>query len=186
MHFGAIELPVIVVSHAVGHAVTAPMEEVSDPGLAHWFTVSRSRVGVRVVSLSNARGALLRALRRGESVGLVADRDITGSGMMVPFFGHPTPIPVGPALLALETGAPVYVASARRTKGGRYAGKLIHIAPPAGGSRRERVTAFTVAIAAAFETTLADAPEQWWGAFHAFWPDIALDAAAAPRDPATP
>ena len=31
MHFGAIELPVVLVSDLVGHGVTAPMEAVPDP-----------------------------------------------------------------------------------------------------------------------------------------------------------
>ncbi len=31
----------------------------------------------------------------------------------------------------------------------------------------------TAGIAAAFETILAGAPEQWWGAFHPYWPELA-------------
>ena len=186
MHFGAIELPTIVLSSMVHHAVTAPMETVADPGLQRWFVESRSRVGVNIVPIADARRTLLRAIRRGESVGMVVDRDLVGNGLPVPFFGHPAPIPAGPALLAIETGVPVYAASARRTPGGRYCGKLILVPAPAAGSRRERVTALTAAIAEAFETIVADAPEQWWGAFHPIWPDLALtapvdvDAAAEP------
>ena len=37
------------------------------------------------------------------------------------------------------------------------------------------MTAYTAAIAAAFEAILADAPEQWWGAFHPIWPDLAVE-----------
>jgi lauroyl/myristoyl acyltransferase len=173
MHFGALELPTIVISSLLGHHVTAPMETVSDPGLQRWFVESRSRVGVDIVPLKDARRALLRAIHRGESVGLVGDRDIMGNGLPVPFFGHPAPIPAGPALLAIEAGVPVYVGSARRTKGGRYAGRLILVPSPGEGSRRERVTALTASIAGAFESILADAPEQWWGAFHPIWPDLA-------------
>jgi phosphatidylinositol dimannoside acyltransferase len=176
MHFGAIELPVTVMSSYVGHSVTAPMETVADPGLAHWFRSSRSRVGINIVPIRDARRALLGAIRRGESVGLVADRDLTHNGIPVPFFGHPTPIAAGPALLALETGVPIYATSARRLKGGRYAAKLILVPEPAEGKRRERVTAYTAAIAEAFETILADAPEQWWAAFHPIWPDLAVGA----------
>jgi lauroyl/myristoyl acyltransferase len=174
MHYGAIELPVILLSNLVGHSVTAPMETVADPGLAHWFRTSRSRVGVTVVSISDARRALLKALRRGESVGLVADRDLTHNGILVPFFGHPTPIGAGPALLALETGVPIYAASARRIRGGRYAARVLLVPAPTGGSRRERVTAYTASIARTFESILADGPEQWWGAFHPIWPDLAV------------
>ena len=174
MHFGAIELPTVVLSYLVGHRVTAPMEVVADPGLQRWFVESRSRVGVNIVPIRDARRALLRALRRHESVGMVADRDLLGNGLLVPFFGHPTPIPAGPALLAIEAGVPVYVGSARRAKGGRYRGRLILVPTPADGSRRERVTILTAAIATAFESILADAPEQWWGAFHPIWPDLVL------------
>jgi phosphatidylinositol dimannoside acyltransferase len=182
MHYGAIELPVIVLSSYVGHAVTAPMETVADPGLAHWFRASRSRVGVNVVSIRDARRALLKAIRRGESVGLVADRDLTHNGLPVPFFGHPTPISAGPALLAIETGVPIYAASARRLKGGRYAARMMLVPAPVDGSRRERVTAYTAAIAESFESILADAPEQWWGAFHPIWPDLAVATGDADDD----
>ena len=179
MHFGAIELPTIVLSSLVGHRVTAPMETVSDPGLQRWFVESRSRVGVDIVPLVDARRALMRALRRGESVGLVADREIMGNGLLVPFFGHPAPISAGPALLAIEAGVPVYAGSARRAGGGRYRGRMILVPAPPDGSRRERTTALTASIAAAFESLIADSPEQWWGAFHPIWPDLALPRTAA-------
>lgn len=179
MHYGAIELPTIVVSSMVGHEVTAPMEAVRDPGLQHWFVASRSRVGVRIVPIVDARRTLLRALRGGESVGLVADRDIMGNGIPVPFCGAPAPIPAGPALLALEAGVPVYVGCARRTRGGHYAGRLIRVPEPPEGPRRERMVAYTAGIAAAFEAILEGGPEQWWGAFHPIWPDLVVGAGGA-------
>jgi lauroyl/myristoyl acyltransferase len=188
MHYGAIEVPVIVAREMVGHQFTAPMETVSDPGLQRWFRESRSRVGVNVVNIADARRELTRALRRGESVGMVADRDLTGGGIMVPFFGHPAPIPAGPALLSIETGAPIYVAWARRTKGYRYRGGLTLVPAPGPGPLRARVTAITASMVGEFETLLADGPEQWWGAFHPIWPDLAIgapkDGAAVAKDEA--
>ena len=177
MHFGAIELPVVLLSHLVGHSVTAPMEAVTDPALQRWFVSSRSRVGVNIVPIANARRSLLRALRAGESVGLVADRDLTHSGIDVPFFGHPAPIPAGPSLLALETGATIYVSAARRTRDGGYRARLIRVPTPETGTRRERMVSLTAAIASGFESILADGPEQWWGAFHPIWPDLDQSAA---------
>ncbi len=179
MHFGALELPAIYIAHLVGHHVTAPMETVSEPDLARWFSETRSRMGVIIVPLKDARRPLLAALRRGESVGLVNDRDVVGGGLPTPLFGHPAPISPGPALLALETGAPIYAGSCRRIKGGRYAGKLLAVPIPGDGTRRERLTALNENVAAAFETLLADAPEQWWGAFHPIWPDLAVGEEAA-------
>jgi KDO2-lipid IV(A) lauroyltransferase len=173
MHFGAIELPVILVSHLVGHEVTAPMETLSDPLLQRWLVESRGRMGVRIVPIVGARRALLDAARSGRSVGMVADRDLLGSGIPVPMFGHPAPIPPGPALLAIEAGLPMYVATARRTTDRRYIGRVIRVTAPDSGTRRERVTALTAAMARAFASMIADAPEQWWGAFHPIWPDLA-------------
>lgn len=106
-------------------------------------------------------------------MGMVADRDLLGSGIMVPMFGHPAPVPPGPAVLAIEAGLPLYVATARRTKDHRYIGRVIHVTASDSGTRRERVTALTAAMARAFESMIADAPEQWWGAFHPIWPDLA-------------
>ena len=177
MHYGAIEVPTVVVRDMVGHTVTAPMETVADAGLQRWFVESRSRVGVRIVPITDARKAMLRALRGGESVGMVADRDLTGGGIMVPFFGHPAPIPAGPALLSIETGAPVYVGSARRTENLRYRGRLMLLPAPAPGTLRQRITELTTSIASSFESLLADGPEQWWGAFHPIWPDLAVGGA---------
>jgi len=179
MHYGAIELPVVFLSSVTGHAVMAPMETVDDPALAAWFVASRRRVGVNVIPIRDARRALLAAIRRGESVGLVSDRDLTGSGLPVPLFGHPAPIAAGPAFLALETGVPIYAASTRRTGVGRYLARMVLVPAPPDGPRRERLAAYTRSIAEAFEAIVADAPEQWWGAFHPIWPDLVAGAAGA-------
>ncbi len=48
---------------------------------------------------------LCERLRANRVVCLMADRDLTRSGVQVDFFGEPTRMPAGPARLALETGA---------------------------------------------------------------------------------
>jgi len=178
-HFGAIELPVRYLANRMGHPITAPMETVGDPGLARWFARTRGRAGVRVVALADARRELLAALRRGESVGVVADRDLTGGGVPVPFFGRLAPMPIGPALLAMETGAAVYIASCRRGPDRRYRGRMIAVPVPVEGSRRERIRAITATITSGLESVIAEAPEQWWGAFHPIWRDLDPGAGAA-------
>jgi KDO2-lipid IV(A) lauroyltransferase len=177
MHFGAIELPVVLLANLVGERVMAPMELVSDPALQRWFVTSRGRIGVNIIPLVDARRAMLRALRGGHSVGIVVDRDLTGTGVEVPFFGHPAPIAVGPALLAQEVGVPIYAAAARRVGDGRYRCRVVRVPEPDTGTRRERLIAQTASVAATLETLVADAPEQWWGAFHPIWPDLDQRAA---------
>jgi KDO2-lipid IV(A) lauroyltransferase len=173
MHFGAVEMPGIYLADRARRPVTVPMETVADPELQRWIVRSRGRVGLRIIGLADARRQLSAALRRGEIAGLVADRDITGNGIPVPLFGHPAPLPIGPALLAIESGAPLYLGAVRRDAPGRYRGRLVRIAVPQDGQRRERLAATLRSLAAAFESVVADAPEQWWAVFHPIWPDLA-------------
>jgi KDO2-lipid IV(A) lauroyltransferase len=179
LHFGAIELPALYLAERVGGAV-APMETIDDAGLQDWFVRSRGAVGVRIVGLREARRALLEALREGTSVGLVGDRDLTGGGTLTTFFGAPARLPLGPAMLGVESGARLYVVGVRRGASGQYGGRLEPVAVPAEGTRRERVTATTDGLARAFERLIQDAPEQWWAVFFPIWPDLEAESEQAP------
>src|SRR5690606_30769622 len=134
-------LPAFYLAHRTGRPATAPMETLGDPEIQRWIVRSRGSVGVNIVGLAEARRELLAALRRGESVGLVGDRDITGGGMEVDFFGRPAPLPVGPPYLAIESGAPLYVVAVRREGFGRYRGRLRRVEVADEGGRRERIRA---------------------------------------------
>ena len=184
LHFGAIEVPALYLSRRSGLRVTVPMETIADTGVQGWFERTRGAAGVNVVDVGRARRELLAALRRGEPVGLVGDRDLTGGGIAVEFFGAPAPLPAGPALLAIETGAPVYLAAVRRTGTGRYRGRVEQIPVPADGTRRERVKGFLAAEARAFERVIATAPEQWWALFFPIWPDLVASGHSWPGRPA--
>ena len=119
----------------------------TDPALQRWFVSSRSRVGVNIVPIENARRRSLRGAAQRASPSAWSPTATSPTGIDVPFFGHPAPIPAGPALLALETGATIYVSAARRIRDGRYAGTP-DPRPDAGtGTRRERMVALTAAIA---------------------------------------
>jgi KDO2-lipid IV(A) lauroyltransferase len=178
LHFGAIELPGLLFSQRVGREAVAPMEELHDRRLQAWLVRTRGAMGVRIVGLREARRVLGDALAAGQAVGLVADRDLTGGGIETELFGAPAPLPAGPALLALESGAPIYVAAVRRAGIGRYRGRLERVPIPSDGTRRERVEAILAGEARVFERVIADAPEQWWAVFYPIWPD---PPAAAPR-----
>ena len=179
LHFGAIELPARFLAARVGQAV-APMETLGDPALQAYFVRTRGAAGVRIVGLREARRELLKALRDGISVGLVGDRDLTGGGAPVKLFGAPATLPLGPALLAFEGDAPLYVVGVRREDRGRYCGRLEPVPMPPEGTRRERVMAATEGLARAFERIVSDAPEQWWAVFFPIWPDLEETAAGAP------
>jgi lauroyl/myristoyl acyltransferase len=178
-HLGPIELPAVFLANRSGRRVTAPMETLGDPALQRWFERTRGVFGVHIVGLAAARRELLAALRRGEIVGIVADRDITGGGIEVPLFGAPAPLPAGPALLLTEVDVPFYAAGIWRTGRGRYAGRLIEIPVVREGTRRQRIVGTLTNEARAYEELISQAPEQWTAIFFPIWPDLVAGTAAA-------
>jgi KDO2-lipid IV(A) lauroyltransferase len=179
LHYGAVELPGLLISSRTGRPTVTPMEDLADSEIQAWMIRTRGAAGFRLVRLREARRELSAALRRGETVGLVADRDITGGGVEVELFGAPARLPIGPALLALEFDVPVYVGTIRRVGHGAYRGDLIALEAPPPGTRREQVHALLSAEARAFERIIAVAPEQWWGLFSPIWPDLEAAGEAA-------
>jgi KDO2-lipid IV(A) lauroyltransferase len=172
LHYGAIELPALYLARRTGRITTVPMETLTDQALQAWILRTRSRVGLRIVGLAEARRELGAALQRGESIGLIGDRDLTGNGIPIELFGTPARLPAGPALLALESGAPVFVVAVRRGPHGTWRGWLHEIPVPAEGLRRDRLVAVLDAMARAFEDAIAMAPDQWWTVFYSIWDDL--------------
>lgn len=148
-----------------GLPLTTVAERLRPEALFDRFVAFRERLGMEVIALSggegDAFGSLARRLRAGGFVCLVADRDLTTSGVEVEFFGEPARMPAGPALLALQTGAALMPVTLWYE--GEHWCVQVHdeIPPPAGGRRRERVAAMTQEVARVFETAIADHPEDW-------------------------
>jgi len=104
----------------------------------------------------------LLALRRNEVDALVSDRNVTGSGPRVEFFGVPTQFPDGVAALAVRTGAPLLVAIATRRPDGRF-DALFEPLPAVAltGVSKTDVLLLTQAVARRLEYHIASHPEQW-------------------------
>jgi phosphatidylinositol dimannoside acyltransferase len=179
LHIGWFELPAVVAAARNGRPALVPSETIDDPELQAYIAGTRRRLGLELIDLTTAKRRLKDALEKGETVGLLGDRDITGGGIDTEFFGATAPLAAGPALLALETGVTPYVFGVWRDASGVYRARDERVPFPAEGSRRERVTAYLAAEARAFERFVATAPEQWLAVFHPIWPD--LETAAAPR-----
>jgi phosphatidylinositol dimannoside acyltransferase len=156
-----------------GISGVAPVEE-TRPFALYRFLLKRRLVGgqgVQLIPLSRAMRPMLVALRQNRLVALAADRDLTGTGVEVTFFGHPARIPAGPATLALRTGKPLLVARVLRTAPEQFHGRAWALDVKRSGDTARDVAALTEAMARRFEEAIAEAPEQWWGAFQPFWPD---------------
>lgn len=172
-----------------GFAVTVVAEPVEPPELFEWFVETRQRLGMRVIPLSRSAGTdVLRAVRNNEVVCLLADRDLTGDGVEVEFFGERTTLPGGPAITALRAGAPLLPtgcffmdhgdcradirapldASRSRATGTARAGRL-----------RDDLTRVTQDLAYAYEDLIRIEPTHW----HLLQPNWPSDTAPSGPDP---
>lgn len=150
----------------------APIEEIEPRALFEFLAARRGASSVDLVPVREARRPLMQRLRDGGLVGIVGDRDLDGDGQPVTIFGHPTTMPTGPAALAVLHHAALVVGCCLRVGPDRFRaqGELMEV--PATGHRRADTAALVERMAARFERDIGSAPEQWWGAFQPFWPDL--------------
>ena len=93
---------------------TTVAERLKPESLYDRFIAYRESLGFEVLPLTGGNRppmeVLAERLEANRFVCLMADRDLTRSGVQVDFFGEPTRLPAGPARLALESGAPLHPA----------------------------------------------------------------------------
>jgi KDO2-lipid IV(A) lauroyltransferase len=153
----------------------APIERIRPRALFEYLLSrrgARSTGGELVVPPDVAR-RLLRALRAGAVVAIATDRDLGTPTVRVTMFGHPAEVPSGPAHLALLSGAPVVVGTVRRTARGRFEARMERVEWSATQDREADVAGLTQRITDVLARQIAEAPEQWWGAFQPVWADLA-------------
>ncbi|MFJ4618796.1 phosphatidylinositol mannoside acyltransferase [Streptomyces sp. NPDC088812] len=143
---------------------TTVAERLKPETLYDRFVAYREGLGMEVLPHSGgtAFGTLARRLRDGGLVCLVADRDLSASGVEVDFFGDTARMPAGPALLAQQTGALLLPVTLWYDDSPVMRGR-IHppIEVPEAGNRAEKTSVMTQALANAFATGIADHPEDW-------------------------
>jgi len=172
-HFGAIELPGSILADRSGRTPVAPMEEIANPVLQAWMLRVRGEgLGLRIIPAQGAAEVMSSELAAGGIVGMVGDRNIVGAGVPVKLFGFAARLPIGPALLAVESGARLYVAAVIREPRGKYTGYIRTVRVPLEGDRMARTRVTLTGIAAVFEELIAKAPEQWWTLFYPIWDDL--------------
>ena len=156
----------------LGNKMTVVVEPIEPPELFEWFADLRRKFGMTVIPLGPEAGpAVLKALRNNEVLCLLSDRDITGGGVEVEFFGEKTSLPAGPATLALRTGAALLPTAAYFTD--RGVGHHGVIGAPMNcerqGKLRADVQRITQDLAYELEKLIQRAPEQWH-LLHPNWP----------------
>ncbi|MEV5956717.1 phosphatidylinositol mannoside acyltransferase [Streptomyces sp. NPDC051987] len=143
---------------------TTVAERLKPETLYDRFVAYREGLGMEVLPHSGgtAFGTLARRLRDGGLVCLVADRDLSASGIEVDFFGSAARMPAGPALLAQQTGAHLLPVTLWYDDTPVMKGRVhAPIEVPESGDRAARTSVMTQALADAFATGIADHPEDW-------------------------
>jgi KDO2-lipid IV(A) lauroyltransferase len=125
------------------------------------FLSYRQAMGMEVLPLDGrVLGTLAQRLRQGALVALVADRDLSRSGIDVTFFGGPARMPAGPALLAMKTSAPLITAFVSYTDSGIHI-DFNEVAIPNSGSDEDRVLEIVQRMAKRFEDGISVHPQDW-------------------------
>ena len=155
---------------------TTVAERLKPESLYDRFIAYRESLGFEVLPLTGGERppmeVLAERLEANRFVCLMADRDLTRSGVQVDFFGEPTRLPAGPARLALETGAPLHPAHVYYD-GDDCVVQIDHALDTSSGD----VGVITQALADRFAVNIAAHPQDW----HMLQPQWLADLSAQRR-----
>jgi KDO2-lipid IV(A) lauroyltransferase len=148
-----------------GVPFTTVVERLKPESLYARFVAYRERLGMEVLPLTGGTGpvteVLTQRLLAGHCLCLLADRDLSRSGVTVSFFGETARMPAGPAMLAAMTGAALCPVGLWYVPDGGWGQR---IKPPINigtGRLRDRVQKGTQALADQFAVEIAQHPQDW-------------------------
>ena len=148
---------------AKGARVNTVAEHLKPERLFRKFLAHRERMGMRVLDLNAGVLDDLRTILREEKelVALVADRDLSRSGINVRFFDKIARMPAGPAILAYDTQADLITAFVAY----REDGIEVFFTPPIKvdreAERSTEIARLTQVIASRFEDAIRKEPMSW-------------------------
>jgi len=167
------EIPFLAVTHNCGPGI-AIGRPIKNRRLYNWVLSVREMCGGKIVMPRNALKEGLKALKRGEFIGIVGDQALPESDYSYPLFGTRAWTTTAPALLAYKTESPLIVALTKRIKN-QY---LVHVCDPIWPDKdkpmKEEVPRMMDAALQLFEASIREQPDQWmW--VHDRWKQQAVD-----------
>ena len=146
---------------ATGIPIISVAEKLKPESVFRAFLKYREQIGMRIYSAAeNVLPALHNHLSQGEVVALVADRDLSKSGIEVNFFDGIAKMPSGPALLSIRNNSYLIVAHVTYTPSGIH----IKFSEPLKSSRvgePEQIRDLIQQTADFFAEGIAKKPEDW-------------------------
>jgi lauroyl/myristoyl acyltransferase len=160
-HFGPFDA-IWMIGRRLNLKITAPAEHIKPERLYQYLCQLRDEEWITLLPVDRPLMGLVRALRRGELVAIGGDRDITGSGVVMDFFGAPARMPDGPVQLALRTGANLLTCFAVRQPDNSA---VLEVEPPLQleetGDFEQDVLVNMRKVASRMEHWIARYPGQW-------------------------
>lgn len=174
-HLGNWDLAGAYASPNIAPVLTVA-ERLKPEALFQQFLRFRRSIGIDVLPLGE--GDVFRNLVRGARAGgklipLLADRDLTATGIEVDLCGHRARVAAGPAALALASGIPLVPTSVtyerldreRRKAAGTSWGIVIHFHPPVPvpveGDRKDHIVTMTQGWVDTLSRTFRESTEDW-------------------------
>jgi len=179
-HLGNWELGAAAAS-LLGTPLTVLVDAHPSRLVTAFFDQRREQKGLTVVPVTKFQRCF-RALRRGDVVAIVGDRPTTGQGIVMPFFGRPTLVPNGHAVLARRLGATIVPGFVLLNGDGKYE---LHVEEPIEPRRTDDVDADVRDCVArclrVFERYIRKYRDQWY-VFRPVW-NIPRRRRRRPRPP---
>ncbi len=146
---------------SLGIPLVTVAERLKPEALFQKFLRHREAMGFEVLSLdSRSFITLVKRAKEKRLIALVADRDLSQSGIDVNFFGQNARMPAGPALLSVKTGIPLIVAHVSYTQTGIHI-DFHAVEVPLEGSEQVRIEEIVQTTADLFAQGIAQHPEDW-------------------------
>jgi lauroyl/myristoyl acyltransferase len=160
-HYGNFDLAGQILA-ILGYRLTGIAEHLKPERLFQYVRRTRESHGLRFIPIDGPLLTVYRALRANEMVATALDRNVSGAGRLVKFFGQPARLPDGYLKLALRTGAALVLAFCRRLPDNTV---LITIEPEQPLQRtadlEHDIAANLPQVLAVFERYLSRHPDQW-------------------------
>jgi lauroyl/myristoyl acyltransferase len=160
-HFGNVDI-VVQMFALLKYPVTSVAERLKPERLYRYVASLRGSKGMKLVPIDGFLRPLFRALRKNELVALAADRNLTQTGQVVPFFGGPCLLNDGHVSLALRTGAKLIPAFSLRKPDNTFEAFVepaLELEPT--GDHEADLRSGMMQIVAALERQIGKHPEQW-------------------------
>lgn len=162
-HFGNWDAAASIVTSR-GVPLLAVVKDFEPPELNELIQSARVGKGMNVLTLKESFKALFAQLKRNQAIVLMLDSPTQNEGIVVDFFGQPARFPMGPAVMAQRTGAPIVLGYIARQPGtnyywGRFDSPIFYQDT---GDKTADLRACTQNLAKQVEDAVRRNPDQWY------------------------